>query len=108
MESKNISNENRKFDSNFKSSVNEEFKEHVIPNHYMYANITPIDVIEADFPIEQYLGFSKGLILKYLMRAEHKNGLEDYIKIQYYLEKLIQFISDNREKYETYRKGLKE
>lgn len=98
----------RTFDNNFKNSVDEEFKDKVVPPHYMYASITPIDIIENDFPLEQQIGFFKAILFKYLFRGEQKNGLEDYLKCSYYLNKLISAIENNREEYEEYRKHLQE
>jgi hypothetical protein len=98
----------RTFDNNFKASVDDEFKDKVIPRHYMYAKITPIDIIENDLPLEQQIGFFKGIIFKYLFRSEQKNGLEDYLKCSYYLNKMIDAINNNREEYEAYRKHLQE
>lgn len=98
----------RSFDNNFKNNMSEEFKDKVIPKHYMYAKITPMDIIENDLPLEQQVGFCKGIIFKYLFRSEQKNGLEDYLKCSYYLNKLINAIENNREEYEIYRKHLQE
>ena len=41
----------RTFDNNFKNSVSEEFADKVVPQHYMYAKVTPMDIIESDFPL---------------------------------------------------------
>ena len=38
---------------------------------------------------EEFKGFLKGLIIKYLIRADKKNGLEDYEKAQWYLNYLV-------------------
>ena len=38
---------------------------------------------------DQFKGYLKGNIIKYLWRSEHKNRLEDLEKAKWYLEKLI-------------------
>ena len=40
---------------------------------------------------EETVGFYKGNIIKYLTRFEQKNGIEDLIKAQTYLNRLIEF-----------------
>jgi len=39
--------------------------------------------------LEEFRGFLKGNIIKYISRAEHKNGVEDLKKARWYLGKLI-------------------
>nr|DAS33675.1 MAG TPA: nucelotide kinase [Caudoviricetes sp.] len=57
------------------------------PKHYRLEglNIESIDVIRATLGKEGFKAFCKGNIMKYLIRAEKKNGLEDYKKAQIYL-----------------------
>ena len=57
------------------------------PKHYRLEglNIESIDVIKATLGKEGFKAFCKGNIMKYLIRAEKKNGLEDYKKAQIYL-----------------------
>lgn len=43
---------------------------------------------------EETVGFYKGNIIKYLTRFEQKNGIEDLIKAQTYLNRLIEFETD--------------
>lgn len=69
-------------------------KEDVVnhPSHYMLEGlgIEVIDVI--DEVIKNTEGITShylGTILGYLLRAEKKNGLEDYKKAKWYLDRLI-------------------
>jgi len=57
------------------------------PKHYRLEglNIESIDVIRATLGKEGFKSFCKGNIMKYLIRAEKKNGMEDYKKAQIYL-----------------------
>jgi len=50
------------------------------PSHYNKGKIEVIDFIE-----DQALGFHLGNVIKYVCRAEHKNGIEDLEKAQWYL-----------------------
>jgi len=63
------------------------------PPHYNQAGIECIDAIRAatDDGYEYYL---QGNIIKYLWRYRYKNGVEDLEKAQWYLEKLIEEITD--------------
>lgn len=53
------------------------------PDHYS-GEIQPIDYI-----MSNDLGFCEGNIIKYVSRWKRKNGMEDLIKAQRYLEFLI-------------------
>jgi hypothetical protein len=48
-----------------------------------------LDLIKDRLTPEEYKGYLKGNMIKYHMRAEHKNGLEDYKKMQMYLQWLV-------------------
>ena len=41
---------------------------------------------------EEMKGLYKGNILKYVLRADYKNGLEDYTKAEWYLNRLIEML----------------
>lgn len=59
------------------------------PTHYVAGGIETIDVIKAKMTREQYLGFLHGNVIKYMTRANTKNGLEDLKKARWYLDLLI-------------------
>ncbi len=52
-------------------------------NHYN-GKVEPIDLIEA-----QGLGFHEGNIVKYICRYDRKGGMEDLLKAQDYLGRLV-------------------
>ena len=54
-------------------------------SHYKGFAIQP-----AEFIMKNRLGFIVGNIIKYVCRAEHKNGLEDLYKARHYLDILIE------------------
>lgn len=55
------------------------------PNHYSRWKIEPLDFIMAND-----LDFLRGNIIKYIMRYDAKNGVEDLKKARVYLDKLIE------------------
>lgn len=50
------------------------------PAHYASHSVAPIDLIK-----EYGLNFNLGNVIKYVARAEEKNGREDLIKAAWYL-----------------------
>ena len=60
------------------------------PTHYNQGTLETIDMLKGTLSKEQYTGFLKGNVLKYVSRADYKgNTLEDYNKAKWYLEELI-------------------
>lgn len=59
------------------------------PEHYNQNGVETIDVIEAALTPEEFRGFLKGNVMKYLDRHEFKNGQQDLEKAQWYTLKLI-------------------
>lgn len=55
------------------------------PSHYTYGGLEVIDVIEAF-----KLNFHIGNVVKYILRAPHKNGMEDLHKALWYLNREIE------------------
>ena len=54
--------------------------------HYRQGDIECIDAIKSALTNEEFRGFCKGNILKYLWRERHKGGSEDLRKAQDYLK----------------------
>ena len=68
------------------------------PNHYQLdCGIESIEIIKRVLGLRGFVAFCLGNILKYLIRAEKKNGKEDYKKAVKYLEWIIE--RDSRDKY---------
>ncbi len=59
------------------------------PSHYTTGKYEVIDILEDKLSAEEFKGFLKGNILKYVLRAEHKGGMVDYKKAAFYLNKLV-------------------
>ena len=62
------------------------------PAHYTVGGIETIDFIEA-----KKLGYNLGNVVKYITRADHKdNKLEDLRKAQWYLEREVWNVENNK------------
>ena len=61
----------------------------VHPKHYNAGKIEVIRIMEDQLTDEEYRGYIKGQVLKYITRERHKNGLEDLQKAAWYLNRLI-------------------
>ena len=68
------------------------------PSHYKAKNgMEVIDVIEAfTANLEGYEATHTGNVIKYICRWKEKNGLEDLKKAQWYLNRLIENIEENK------------
>lgn len=64
------------------------------PDHYKVGGIETIDYLKAKLSLEELKGFLKGNIIKYLSRAELKNGAEDYKKASWYMEQLVKLTEE--------------
>lgn len=64
------------------------------PSHYCRGGIECIDAIEASLGKDEFTGFLRGNIIKYVWRYKDKNGLEDLKKAQWYLNKLIEVVKN--------------
>jgi hypothetical protein len=60
------------------------------PSHYTEGGVECIEAIEAQLSHEEYRGYLKGCIAKYVWRERHKGGLESLKKARWYLERLIE------------------
>ena len=58
------------------------------PYHYTQGNIETIDKIEDTLTPEEFKGYLKGNIFKYLSRARYKGGAEDIAKAKWYMDRL--------------------
>tara|TARA_R110000823_G_scaffold211549_1_gene341813 strand:- start:74 stop:292 length:219 start_codon:yes stop_codon:yes gene_type:complete len=58
------------------------------PSHYRKGKVECIDAIKSATS-DGYQFYLQGNIIKYMWRFNHKNGLEDLQKAQWYLSELI-------------------
>jgi len=68
------------------------------PDHYNTGAIEAIEAIKASMPPEQFFGYLKGNVMKYLWRYDYKEKpIEDLRKADWYLNRLIDvLIEDNQ------------
>ena len=59
------------------------------PSHYTDGGIECIEAIEAQLTPEEYRGYLKGNVAKYVWREKHKGGIESLQKAEWYLKQLI-------------------
>lgn len=60
------------------------------PSHYTQGEIECIKAIEASMTPEEFQGYCKGNVMKYVWRFREKNGLEDLKKARVYLEWMVE------------------
>ncbi|ECJ9746337.1 DUF3310 domain-containing protein [Listeria monocytogenes] len=81
------------FSSNGVSMKNENNDKVNNPAHYTAGGIETLDYIKAK--VNDYPSYAAGNILKYVSRYEHKNGVEDLKKAQFYLNDLIEWMESD-------------
>tara|TARA_A100000172_G_scaffold66188_1_gene45741 strand:+ start:214 stop:513 length:300 start_codon:yes stop_codon:yes gene_type:complete len=65
------------------------------PSHYMHGKKETIDVIRDCMENDEYHGYLKGNVLKYVARYKFKGEpLEDLHKAQWYLDRLVKEVSN--------------
>jgi aspartyl/asparaginyl beta-hydroxylase (cupin superfamily) len=61
------------------------------PDYYKNKAIETIEVIRNELTSDEFRGYLKGQIFKYLARHRLKNGIEDLKKAQWYMNYLVKF-----------------
>jgi hypothetical protein len=64
------------------------------PAHYGQGRIEAIEYIEDFMTREEFIGYLRGNIAKYLHRWRYKNGMEDLEKAQWYLDALVTVVRE--------------
>jgi hypothetical protein len=59
------------------------------PPHYNAGDIECIDAIRAALGREGFIAYCRGNAIKYLWRCEYKNGVEDWRKADWYINRAI-------------------
>lgn len=73
------------------------------PKHYTQGNIECIEALEAATVNKKGIeAVCVANIIKYLWRYENKNGIEDVMKADWYLQKLLQHLEDKIENKPNY------
>ena len=71
----------------------DEWNDVVSPDHYNSNTVETIDLIRDSMESEEYRGYLKGNVFKYVSRYRYKekeNPLKDLLKAEWYLNKLIE------------------
>ena len=63
------------------------------PFHYNNGSVECIDAIEAASTKEEFEGYLRANVLKYVWRFRYKDNIKDLRKAKWYLEKLISSVS---------------
>ena len=76
-------------------ATNDEQKDNVNhPNHYNSYSREVIDTLQGSMTPDEFKGYLKGNIMKYVTRYQFKNGVEDLKKAKWYVEKLTEVVDD--------------
>ena len=67
----------------------QKMTDNINPSHYRDSKIECIDAIKASLSTEGFHGYLKGSIQKYLWRYTEKNGQEDLLKAQWFMDRLV-------------------
>jgi hypothetical protein len=60
--------------------------------HYLSKTVQPWAAMESWLSHEEFIGYLRGNVVKYLARCNEKGGLDDLKKAQHYLSKLIELL----------------
>jgi len=60
--------------------------------HYKKMPIEPWELMSQTLSYEEFVGYLKGNMIKYAMRAGHKAGSDDAKKYEHYKQKLNEFL----------------
>ena len=73
-------------------TINIDGQDNINPQHYKRYKLEMIDNIQNSMTEEEFIGYLKGNIMKYISRYQDKNGLEDLKKASWYLGRLIMIV----------------
>ena len=90
-------NENRELQSSSYTTTQKSHDPVNCPSHYTTGSIEFIDYIQEKLTPEEFRGYIKGNVIKYLTREQHKNGDEDIRKAQWYLNRLADTLKKSDE-----------
>lgn len=61
-------------------------------SHYVSKSVQPWDAMASWMSPEEFAGFLRGNVIKYVARCRDKGGVEDLEKASHYLSKLIEVV----------------
>lgn len=65
--------------------------------HYRSKAVQPWTAMESWMSPEQFEGFLRGNVIKYIARYTDKDGLKDVYKAKHYLERLVELLETRRD-----------
>lgn len=91
--------------TNWGKSISQAQSQDIIntPEHYHLGGIDAITILESKFGPIMSKGFFLGNVIKYVLRYQHKGGIEDLEKARFYLDALIK--NEKGQAYEQKTKG---
>ena len=63
-------------------------------DHYKKMPVQPWEAMESCMSVEEFVGYLRGNVVKYVMRCSSKGGIQDLKKSQHYLTKLIEILEN--------------
>ena len=67
-------------------------------SHYKDKAIQPWTAMQSWMTPEEFEGFLRGNVIKYIARYKEKDGLKDVLKAKHYLEKLLECLEERNAK----------
>ena len=67
-------------------------------NHYTSKTVQPWQAMQSWMSREEFTGFLRGNVIKYIARCNEKGGIEDLKKARHYLDKLIETLTEQQNK----------
>ena len=67
-------------------------------NHYTSKTVQPWQAMQSWMSHEEFTGFLRGNVIKYIARCNEKGGIEDLKKARHYLDKLIETLTEQQNK----------
>ena len=61
-------------------------------NHYASKAVQPWDAMQAWMSREEFTGYLRGNVIKYMARCNDKGGIEDVRKARHYIDKLVEVL----------------
>lgn len=65
--------------------------------HYVTKTIQPWTAMESWMSPEEFEGFLRGNVIKYIARYKDKDGIKDILKAKHYLEKLLECLETRKQ-----------
>jgi hypothetical protein len=60
------------------------------PKHYKGLGYEPWDIMYSNFTNEEFEGYLRGNVVKYILRYPSKGGVDDLRKARHYIDRLIE------------------